>query len=1163
MKKEYCTPEIIIRKYDLCEEVSESGGENPDQKKEPENPSEEQAPENPDSPKEPEDPSGEKIPDTPDQEKETGDIDNESKKGNKYYTILQCAVMLDKYYESARKLDNGNNNSMTFQSEDLKKWQDFYYPTLVESKIIQNGDYFDATNPDSYGIKKDGTFTKLGFCHFAYRCYKTIMDNTQVVETYTPLYDFCCSLDEDVEHFRGNAYNCSEQRYIKKKDLWHQEYYETYSKTGIIEDADFFNGGDPNPNYGIGADALYDKQELIHFLYRAYRYIYSFCAYHNDMIFCGINLNEDMVSRYYAAEEDGIIESICFLDPICSEVIYKDEVNGFTNEYVFWHNKNGSFVGVGEMSQANFEITLKENKLTGITFHGKESKKTQNLIRKGRLLDYWVGVYSLGNNSLRVKDYNTITWNGKSIQFEYDEASNSFEQLVEHENIMQLSGNFHIVDGKKQLTLFTENKKLAEEFIVDSHDEKVNLPPNTSIPQYKYDSELYMCVICNLFYHSINCYTIKDGKPESAQFLVTIPAQGVANLFLPLDMDICFTTNNYITNTYRITKDENYVLLGVGEDFGSGCSTQLDGFSYFSYKTKFDSIDEKENKQSRLFTLKAEENAAFLMVKLEKYIVSDSHNADVYIKMPNADPILISNISEFIAYEGNSGGILIIENPTAGVWEITIPNDDKIEISVSGHVMPFIKGAKAQDRYELAIRALKLKYDYPEQKYAEMFFPICLAIQESRSKTTVESMLCCSFLSWMRIPAQGTKIFINSSILSIVGSISFIAANVGLMIKSDSLRKKHDLSADINISPLHTFETMLDDIPADGHLNWRKVNYKATFHKKINENEEITFEEAYINYFKIRHFHSIIKPCNQKSKIKILCCCSNCMSDNYKAIKVFFDMLSLVYLDKKKEEDKKEEDKKEEKIGKAPAFDIYFVDINNNNVNIMQFYESNPNRRQYSDISSIYNNISNDIDCYITFSKGKDGGRTNSAVPHFDITFPHIMKEVEVFINQNWEYISTNSSYNYFNPTDEDFNNICKDMSKYNKICNDFKTIIDSIKIDNSLFTLLTHEFLHIISYSLNKITIGYSSQILDKNLEVHETIFNPDGRGDEHVVYAYNLLFYPILPKYATEIVRINNSINRNPYNFDDKYYKNLITRAYIALWNNMGKQIKYKAKK
>lgn len=754
MKKEYCTPEIIIRKYDLCEEVSESGGENPDQKKEPENPSEEQAPDNPDSPKEPEKPSGEKIPDTPDQEKETGDIDNESKIGNKYYTILQCAVMLDKYYESARKLDNGNNNTMTFQSEDLKKWQDFYYPTLVESKIIQNGDYFDATNPDSYGIKKDGTFTKQGFCHFAYRCYKTIMDNTQVAETYAPLYNFCCSLDEDVEYFRGSAYNCSEQRYIKKMDLWRQEYYETYSKTGTIEDADFFNGGNPDPNYGIGADGLYDKQELIHFLYRAYRYIYSFHMIYSDKIYAGIDFSESLNSTFYKTLGEGNIAYIYFYDSMYSEIKYKNEVSGIQKEYIVWKCKEGEFEGIAEKTKKIFKISTSNYKPNKIITKENNHLYEQELKLQGHLLDYWVGTYINNGNSLQIKDIDTIIWKDDYINYIYNEDSDNFEIVDNFNKNVKITGNFKIVDCQKQIYL-TINDLVSKNITTEIY-KKENTPKakrNYLRFQHNFD-KLSQCVLCNQYYHSVDCYISLDNNIDNMNYLVELPQQSTVEIFLPSNTILHFVTEYNLLSSYQVNENENYLLLGMGEDFDEGCSVRVGEYSYFSLKTRFDykvnsllsdndlnntraaqlmNLDENNYRFFRLYTTN---DSHLLMIKYEKFITFSEKEAVIYILAPDGKTSQLSQMEDYVPYIEDNGGFCIIEeNLPIGEWIIAIPNNENTEIAVTGQVIPTIENdTDGQKAHDMIINALEYLYECPEDKYAELFYPF--KQQESTSQSS-------------------------------------------------------------------------------------------------------------------------------------------------------------------------------------------------------------------------------------------------------------------------------------------------------------------------------------------------------------------------------------------------------------------------------------------
>lgn len=684
--------------------------------------------------------------------------------GNKYYTIFQCALMLDKYYEKVRNLSNENQDSVTLDNLDLKEWQEYFYPELIEKRIVSNGEYFENGNGTAYGVQKDGSIVKSAYCRLTYSCYKILVETVVVKDNLKAVYDFCRLLDDDaVDYFRGKGYS-GEIKCMRNDiaHLWKSVYYTQLSKSGLVEDSSFFSHGNSNQDYGIGADALYSSSELMHFLYRAYRYIYSFSANYSEMVFCGVNLEEYMVNRFYCTSEEGIVDSICFLDPLCSVITFKsdDDIN---TEYVFWQSTNDGFIGVGERTQSKFQITLKDNKLSEIISLDNDKMISQSLFVKGRLLEYWVGIYLHGNDLLRVKDYDTIIWNGKNIRFEYDEINNGFAQLTD-DDMECLVGNFHIVEGKKRLTLNLEdtngNRQYLAEFLMS--DIVDTIIPQTPILQYKYDEELYLCVFCNQFYHHIDCYTIKDGDPESMQFISSIPSQGVFNIFLSESTEICFVTGGYIVNAYKVTENDNYVLLGIGEDFDSGCSVHLNGFSYFSCKTRFDYIPEdlkdqplppytvphtatqsmaaqvipEENDENvRRFYLIADEDSDFIMIKFEEYIIRDGLKTDVYVKMPNAERALIQNIDGFTLYENGGGGILYLNNPQVGIWEITIPKDDKIEIAISGQVLPLLD-EKVESQRELVMNVLSIIYDYPELKYAEMLSPLCSKVNNNSSILT-------------------------------------------------------------------------------------------------------------------------------------------------------------------------------------------------------------------------------------------------------------------------------------------------------------------------------------------------------------------------------------------------------------------------------------------
>ncbi|MEG1909468.1 MAG: hypothetical protein RR190_00675 [Bacteroidales bacterium] len=88
--------------------------------------------------------------------------------------LSECATMLENYVD--QNLLKKNETSLN--NEDLQKWQNQYYPEIVEKLGVLDNLFFDPSGKDkTIGIGTNGLFTPCELFHFLYRLYKTQSDS--------------------------------------------------------------------------------------------------------------------------------------------------------------------------------------------------------------------------------------------------------------------------------------------------------------------------------------------------------------------------------------------------------------------------------------------------------------------------------------------------------------------------------------------------------------------------------------------------------------------------------------------------------------------------------------------------------------------------------------------------------------------------------------------------------------------------------------------------------------------------------------------------------------------------------------------------------------------------------------------------------------------------
>lgn len=342
---------------------------------------------------------------------------------NKRYCVYQCAMMFDGLYASAKILKNDYSNRISLSGDNLKEWQNNYYPNLVETGILKNGSFFDAEYADRYGVSKDGTFSKAGYCNILYECFKILANGTKNLACLQEVNYCCAMLEPFVDTFAGNRENCAPKDLPGSgKEQWKSKYYASLVQSGKIEDGDFFGNTRDNPNYGIGADAACGIAELQHFLYRAYRYAYSYTVFYDYKMVTGLVSLEHMENVFYETLDDGIISSVFVVD--CGYMSVRVMHNGqWLEESVDLNCYENYFAGIGETTGNRYELSVENGVPASICTLYEDSDCDQRLHEVGTMLAKWTGRYEEGQDVLIVKSDESLLWNGKELSYTYDERA--------------------------------------------------------------------------------------------------------------------------------------------------------------------------------------------------------------------------------------------------------------------------------------------------------------------------------------------------------------------------------------------------------------------------------------------------------------------------------------------------------------------------------------------------------------------------------------------------------------------------------------------------------------------------------------------------------------------------------------------------------------------
>lgn len=114
-------------------------------------------------------------------------------------------------------------------------------------------------------------------------------------------YDTVAAAETSMENFSLNDNDLA---------LWSGRYRQMIKDTGVIKDGEFFDGGEKNPDIGVGLDGKFNKFEYCNIMYQLYKYLYDstkqnlYSVRQEDIVF--VENMTYMLDRYVSSTEKHI-----------------------------------------------------------------------------------------------------------------------------------------------------------------------------------------------------------------------------------------------------------------------------------------------------------------------------------------------------------------------------------------------------------------------------------------------------------------------------------------------------------------------------------------------------------------------------------------------------------------------------------------------------------------------------------------------------------------------------------------------------------------------------------------------------------------------------------------------------------------------------------------
>lgn len=164
--------------------------------------------------------------------------------------VIDCKNMLLPYYEDVEKASR--ETEFSFHEEELRRWQEIYYPMLVKRK--RTG--FQNIN----GISYEGVFRKYDYFLFLYQCFRYLAQYCKDTSENRNILKCIVILEPYLERFDGE-HPCSERTV----------YFNVFDFHSVMDEWQNLK----NAGISMRSDGKITGCELVQVLLKGYRYLYE------------------------------------------------------------------------------------------------------------------------------------------------------------------------------------------------------------------------------------------------------------------------------------------------------------------------------------------------------------------------------------------------------------------------------------------------------------------------------------------------------------------------------------------------------------------------------------------------------------------------------------------------------------------------------------------------------------------------------------------------------------------------------------------------------------------------------------------------------------------------------------------------------------------------
>lgn len=218
-------------------------------------------------------------------------------KSEQIKVLYDCALMMEKYVVCFPK----QKDAVTLKEEDMKRWKEEFRPKLVQPGLILDDKFFEPSGDHpTRGIGDDGKFSDLEYFQFMFRVYHDLylieaikrevinqhnkkegipLKRTVKRENWTTgriktLQDCATMIDKYADTFSQKDPRKSQSFNEKDMKRWKEVYHPTLVGEGLILDDRYFTPDGSRPEFGIGNDGSFSRNDYFQFAYRVFKELY-------------------------------------------------------------------------------------------------------------------------------------------------------------------------------------------------------------------------------------------------------------------------------------------------------------------------------------------------------------------------------------------------------------------------------------------------------------------------------------------------------------------------------------------------------------------------------------------------------------------------------------------------------------------------------------------------------------------------------------------------------------------------------------------------------------------------------------------------------------------------------------------------------------------------